>query len=200
MPVPDEFLQRMLDLAREVSRHLRGFYLAGGTALMLRHRHRMSTDLDFFRGKPFSFRHLERKLRQILPVEHARQEADSLDLWIAGVRVSFVFFPFRNIRKTERFQGVPVASDYDIYLNKIYAAGRRVEPKDAVDFVFLTERYRWPWDQVKRDFERKFPDQPFEIYLGAVLNERDYPGLSEEVRAALRRIAREVKAWRMDSG
>ncbi len=32
MPVPDEFLQRMLDLAREVSRHLRGFYLAGGTA------------------------------------------------------------------------------------------------------------------------------------------------------------------------
>jgi predicted nucleotidyltransferase component of viral defense system len=116
------------------------------------------------------------------------------------MRVSFVFFPFRNVRRTERFEGIPVASDYDIYLNKIYAAGRRVEPKDAVDFVFLTRTYRWPWDRVKKDFEQKFPDQTFEIFLGAMLHEEDYPGLSEETRSALRAIAQEVKAWRMDSG
>ncbi len=166
---------------------------------MFRHRHRVSTDLDFFRETPFSFTRLAHRLRRDMPVEGERQQADALDVWIEGVRVSFVFFPFRNIDPLVKEEGIPMASDYDIYLNKIYAAGRRVEPKDPWDFVMLTETYRWPWDQVRKDFETKFPDQPFDLYIGAILNLPDYPDLPPRIQEKLVRIAEEVAQWRMGS-
>ncbi len=197
MPVPDKHINRLKALARRVVHHVQGFYLAGGTALMFRHRHRMSTDLDFFREHPFSFRHLVYRLRRRFPIEQERQQADSLDIWIEGVRVSFVFFPFRNIDPLVEEEGIPMASDYDIYLNKIYAAGRRIEPKDPWDFVMLTERYQWPWDRVRKDFEIKFPDQSFDLSIGAILNLPDYPDLPREIQEKLTRIAREVARWRL---
>lgn len=42
----------VLDGLRAVA-DVREFYLAGGTALALRHGHRRSIDFDFFRAAPF---------------------------------------------------------------------------------------------------------------------------------------------------
>ena len=194
--VPEAHLHRILDLAQRVAPLIRRFYLAGGTALMLRHRHRVSTDLDFFRETPFSFQYWARKLRKHLPVSKEVYSPDAVDLWIQQVKVSLVFFPFKNIEPLEDFGGIPMASDYDIFLNKIYAAGRRVEPKDPIDFVFLVETYHLPWEKVKQDFETKFPDQNFEIHLGAILNTQDYPDLSPAVQRKLQSIAEEVLEWK----
>jgi hypothetical protein len=77
------------------------------------------------------------------------------------------------------------ASDYDLFLNKIYVAGRRVDPKDPFDAAFLYKMYKWELAKVKNDFENKFPDQSFEIYLGAILNFEDYPGLPKWVKTSL---------------
>jgi hypothetical protein len=73
-----------------------------------------------------------------------------------------------------------MASDYDIFLDKIYSAGRRIESKDVIDFAFLWKKYKWDKKMVKRAFEKKFPEQSFEIYLGAILSTEDYPGLNPE--------------------
>ncbi len=114
-----------------------------------------------------------------------------MDFRIEGVQVSFVFFPFQNIKKTERIKGIRIASDYDIFLNKIYAAGRRIDWKDPFDAAYLLKIHGWSREQVKHDFERKFPSQSFEIYLGALLSFEDYPELPDWARETLKNWAEE---------
>lgn len=176
----EERVVRIKKLVREIQKNFKGFYLAGGTALMLKYSHRISEDIDLFRKEPFSFTRLASKLRKLFKVEREEQFTDNIDFIIEGIKVSFIFFPFENIKPLEVFEEIKMASDYDIFLNKIYSAGRRIESKDVIDFAFLYEKYRWEKEEVKRDFEKKFPNQSFEIYLGAILSIEDYPDLDNK--------------------
>lgn len=182
-------IDRMLRLGARVQAAAPHFYLSGGTAVMFRHRHRRSDDLDFFSETEFSFRRLAHRIRRRFRVEGEVEGEDNLDLVIDGIKVSFVFFPFRNVRPVERLGGIRIASDYDIFLNKVYAAGRRVEPKDPIDAAFLLGLHLWSKPAIKADFERKFPDQSFEIFLGALLSFADYPGLDRRTRRVLETLA-----------
>ncbi len=184
-------IEKMKKLAKEIQRNFKNFYLAGGTAIMLKHQHRISEDMDFFSSRAFSFLRLATKLRKILKVEKEERFEDNIDFIIEGLKISFVFFPFENIKPLESFEGIKVASDYDIFLNKIYSAGRRIESKDVVDFAFLYDKYRWKKDYVKKDFEKKFPDQSFEIYLGAILSIEDYPELDERTIKIVQKLRNE---------
>lgn len=48
-----------------------------------------------------------------------------------------------NVQKLEKLKGIKKASDYDIFLNKIYSAGRRIDSKDPFDAAFLYKTYKW---------------------------------------------------------
>ncbi|RME16322.1 MAG: hypothetical protein D6799_05070, partial [Bacteroidetes bacterium] len=54
------------------------------------------------------------------------------------------------------YQGIPFASDLDIFLNKIYVAGRRIDDKDIFDIAFLYNKYQEKWDFqfIKNRFEK----------------------------------------------
>lgn len=175
----------LLNLATEVQRHFTTFYLAGGTALMLKHKHRISVDLDFFNQKSFSYALLSSKIRKLFQVEAEERLGDNIDFFIQGNKVSFVYYPFKNIEPLDDFKGILVASDYDIFLNKIYVAGRRVDPKDPFDAAYLFKMHKWETPKIKKDFEKKFPDQSFEIFLGALLHFEDYPKLPKWVKTTL---------------
>jgi hypothetical protein len=183
-----ENYDNLLQLAGEVQKQFKNFYLAGGTAIMFRHRHRQSYDLDFFRTKSFSYNRLATKARDCFPVENEIRLEDNIDFFIRNIKVSFVFFPFENRQPVEELRGVNLASDYDLFLNKIYVAGRRVDPKDSFDTAFLYRKHRWNKAQIKADFEAKFPDQSYEIYLGALLHFEDYPGLDNKVKEILTQL------------
>ena len=172
-----ERIEEMKRIAKDVQKNFRMFYLAGGTVLMFKYNHRISEDLDFLSEKEFSFLKLSSKLKKILKVEKEEKFTDNIDFFIEGIKTSFIFFPFKNIKPLEDYYGIKIASDYDIFLNKIYSAGRRIETKDVIDFAFLYERHKWGREKVKKDFEVKFQGQSFEIYLGAVLSIEDYPDL-----------------------
>ncbi len=187
--------RKLIELARKIQANFKSFYLAGGTALYLKYNHRYSEDLDFFKQKPFSFNRISSKLRKLFKVSKEERFTDNIDFIVENVKVSFIFFPFKNIDRLETFEGIKKASDYDIFLNKIYSAGRRIESKDVLDFVFLYEKYRWDWNMVKRDFEMKFPDQSFEIYLGAMLSVEDYPDLDNRTKSKLKEIIKEIESW-----
>jgi predicted nucleotidyltransferase component of viral defense system len=178
----------MLRLAKEVQECFPSFYLAGGTALMFRYQHRVSDDLDFFSQKPFSFLRLSGKLKKNFDVEAEQQFTDNIDFRINGIKVSFVFYPFSNQQKIQFFEGIKVCSDYDIFLNKIYVAGRRIDSKDPFDAAYLYNRYQWNNAQIKKDFEQKFPNQDYQIHLGAILNFSDYPSLPVWVKTTLPRL------------
>lgn len=124
-----ERIEKMKKLSREIQKHFKNFYLTGGTALMLKHNHRESEYLDFFSQKEFSFTRLSAKIRKIFNVQKEERFQDNIDFVIDGIKVSFIFFPFENIKPLENFEGIKIDSDYDIFLNKIYAGGRRIESK-----------------------------------------------------------------------
>lgn len=181
-------MEKLIELAREIQSFFKNFYLAGGTAIMFKYAHRESVDLDFFSEKAFSFNKLAHKMREHFNVQAEERFSDNIDFYIDDIKVSFLFFPFKNILSLEKIRGIKKASDYDIFLNKIYSAGRRIEPKDPFDAAFLYRIYQWDKAKVERDFTLKFPDQSYKLYLGALLNFEDYGEIPDWVKETLLKL------------
>jgi len=165
---------KLIKLAQKIQKEFPRFYLAGGTAIMLRHKHRESKDLDYFNQHTFSFRHIYKKLTEGHKIQRYEEFPDNIDFFIQNIKVSFVFFPFANIERIEKFQGIRIASDYDLLLNKIYVAGRRIDPRDIFDLAYLYKIHRWDPRKIEQDFEKKFPGQSYKLFLGAILSFEDY--------------------------
>jgi len=155
---------------------------------MLKYNHRKSIDLDFFKEKPFSFLKLSSKIKKFSPFQKEEKGKDNIDFYIDNIRVSFVYFPFKNIKPLEKIRGLKKVHDYDIFLNKIYVSDRRIDPKDPFDAAFLYKTYRWNKERIEADFEKKFPAQSYKIYLGALLSFEDYPELPEWVKETLEEL------------
>jgi len=62
-----KLLNRMKSLAREIGESFKSFYLAGGTAIMFKYQHRMSTNLTFFRYREFSKKRMIRQVMKMFP-------------------------------------------------------------------------------------------------------------------------------------
>ncbi len=152
---------------------------------MLKYDHRTSKDFDFFCSRAFSYNKIAVTLRKHFAVNKEERMNDNIDFFVGNRKISFVYFPFKNILRLQDHRGLKMASDYDIFLNKIYTAGRRISPKDPFDAAFLLKQHTWPAKTIKKDFERKFPDQSYEIYLGALLNFDDYPKIETWVQKTL---------------
>ena len=176
----DKKIKIMKELVVEIQKYFKNFFLAGGTALMFKYNHRFSEDLDFLSIKHFSFSRLSMKIRNYFDISKEERFEDNIDFFIKDIKVSFIYFPFKNIKRLDYIENIKIASDYDIFLNKIYASGREIESKDVIDFAFLYDKYRWNIEKVKKDFEIKFPNQSFELYFGAILSIEDYPNLDEK--------------------
>lgn len=180
-----EKIDTLLKLAKKIQKSFPQFYLSGGTAIMFKYNHRISYDLDFFCEKVFSFNLLSSRVRKSFNVESFEKLGDNIDFFIEDIKVSFVYFPFKNVEPLQKFNGLILASDYDIFLNKIYAAGRRIEQKDPFDAAYLYKIHKWDKQLIKKDFERKFPDHSYEIYLGALLSFDDYQKIPKWVKKTL---------------
>ena len=188
-----ELLKKLHNIALTVQALFPSFYLAGGTAIALKHMHRKSTDLDFFNFKPFSKARIVQKLKKQFKVQGFEVFEDNVDVFVKNTKLSFVHFPFKNIKRIENIKGIRIASDYDLFLNKLYAAGRRIDPKDPYDVAYLYKKHRWSVKSIKKDFEKKFINQSFEIYLGALLSFDDYGKLPLWVKKQLKEIEKQVK-------
>ncbi len=186
-----EIKKRLVFLAQEIEAAIPDLYLAGGTAIMIKYEHRISYDLDFF-SEHGKLSRLESRMRKRYEPEIERivrfPGSDNIDVFLRGIKLSFVGFPFPNMEPTETHSGIRTASDRDLLLNKIYVAGRRVESKDPVDIgCLLAQHPDWTMAAVRSDFRTKFKDEKFEIYLAAVMAFDDYPGLDERTRSIMER-------------
>ncbi len=115
---------------------LDNFYLAGGTALSLILGHRKSIDLDFFSSKFPKIEILLAKLKPLVP-EIINQDKGTLDLYIDGVKVSFLRYDYPLIGDLLEFDGVRIASIFDIACMKLSAISSRGSKKDFVDLYFI---------------------------------------------------------------
>ncbi|HBB65319.1 MAG TPA: hypothetical protein DCZ84_01610 [Candidatus Vogelbacteria bacterium] len=116
---------------------LKGFYLAGGTALALQLGHRISVDLDFFSDNPIQ-RTLLSEIEGIFgPVHILVKNKDELTVIADEVKITFLYYPFLLLHQTVSTGVVPLASVKDIASMKAYTLGRRQSIKDYIDLYFI---------------------------------------------------------------
>lgn len=144
---------------------LRGFYLAGGTALALRHGHRRSVDFDFFRPDSFDGLVLLREIDAAFDgVERLPSGPQTVYVRLYGVTTSFFRYAYPLLEPLEPTPwGFGLASDPDIAAMKLEAIAGRGSRKDFVDLRMLC-RQRLSPDEVFDAFDRKFGAQRTERY------------------------------------
>lgn len=133
------------------------FYLAGGTALALRHGHRRSVDFDFFREEPFDGRALSDRLAESFDdFERLPSGRETLYVRLAGVTTSFFRLPYPVLSPTEPTPwGFALASDRDIAAMKLEAIAGRGSRKDFID-MFVLCRDVLTLEDVFSAFESKY--------------------------------------------
>ncbi len=135
------------------------FYLAGGTALALQIGHRKSVDLDFFCALPIKktlLGKIEDHFKATLaPVVRSVNE---LTLFIQGVKVTFLHYPFPLLHQTVKEGMVPLASVRDLASMKAYSLGRRGTLKDYVDLYTVFSKNLVKFEEVINDANQKYSD------------------------------------------
>ena len=129
-----------LSLAEGLFPILKGYYLAGGTALALQIGHRKSIDFDLASRSPVNPFTIERNLiRNDFHIQNVfTATIDEYSIRIDNVRLTFCHFPF-DIQTSILWKrcniGMPELSELGAM--KAYALGRRSKWKDYVDLFFL---------------------------------------------------------------
>lgn len=111
------------------------FYLAGGTALALQIGHRVSVDFDLFSDTPIK-KTLLGAVEEACGVgasEVLVNKSTELTLKIAGVKCTFLEYPFPQIFPLIPGGSIDLLSPKEILVTKAYTIGRRGSFKDYVD-------------------------------------------------------------------
>jgi len=121
--------------------YLKGFSLAGGTALSLFYGHRKSIDLDFFTTQDFDAVQLLENLHQDYPLQLLFTSPSTIKGSIGKVNVDFIAHRYPSLKQVVKAQGISIFSEEDILamkLNAISVSGQR--SKDFVDIYFALDR------------------------------------------------------------
>jgi predicted nucleotidyltransferase component of viral defense system len=160
------------------------FFLTGGTALAVFYlHHRVSDDLDFFTLTPEILSEIDFWIRDQWTgsCSKIKEGPGFLSFLINETKVEFVRDPLSNSenRATVGFENgrhLKVDNLRNIISNKLCAMVSRQEPKDFVDFYFLTKRYPdLALEEAYQDARRKdaiFDDPPtaaFQLEEGLAL-------------------------------
>jgi len=138
---------------------LRGFYLTGGTALTLHLGHRQSEDLDFFLPTEFDSQDLQNQLSSKFNLTDVALESNTLNCFVDGVKLQFLYYPYKLLEPTVIFNNLAVSSIIDIACTKIITISARGSKKDFIDLYFLLEKYSLT--QIFSFLSKKYPDQKY---------------------------------------
>lgn len=116
---------------------LRGWILAGGTALALHLGHRISEDFDFFRTDSMDIDRLHNVFREIGSYETLQEEEHTLTLLTDGIKISFFRISDPFIFTTISYSFFHIADIRDITLMKLIAICNRGSRKDFVDLFSI---------------------------------------------------------------
>ncbi len=154
----------VLDRLKEIS-DVSEFYLAGGTALALRHGHRRSIDFDFFRQDAFDGFNLIAKLDDSFTrLEKLPSGERTVHVRLDDVSASFFQLKYPLIAPAEPTPwGFVLASDYDIAAMKLEAIAGRGSRKDFIDLRLLC-RQGMTIAETFDLFEKKYGTAPGERY------------------------------------
>ncbi|MEK7673751.1 MAG: nucleotidyl transferase AbiEii/AbiGii toxin family protein [Patescibacteria group bacterium] len=137
------------------------FYLAGGTALALEIGHRISVDFDLFSEESISEKLLT-KVKNVFSGENVSisvNNFDELTIFIDGVKVTFLKYPFPVLFDFIDFDGVKLLNTKEIASTKAYTIGRRGSYKDYVDLYFILYENHIFLNEILEISEKKFKNE-----------------------------------------
>lgn len=140
----------VLPVLRELVRipALREHALVGGTALALRHGHRMSVDIDLFCTAPMDTQvvlgELERAFGSRFSYRRDQQAQWAVFGFVDDVKVDIVHFPHQRITDVRHEDGISLYADADIAPMKIEAILHRAKKKDFYDLDILLREHGLP--------------------------------------------------------
>jgi predicted nucleotidyltransferase component of viral defense system len=149
-------------------------YLAGGTALYLRLRHRLSIDLDFFSPRPFNPEMLAFKLREEFgAVDLELLEKGTLIVFLSPDKLKFSLFhlPYKLLSPLIPFEIKPgivvsLAAWDDIEAMKALALIQRGSAKDFVDLFYLLKKTGHSFADISGLVQRKYGvDEKYDYHL-----------------------------------
>ncbi len=138
--------------------NLRGFYLAGGTALALEIGHRLSVDFDFFSNDailPALLPQLE-KLAGGKKITLSVNNADELTVFIDGIKTTFLHYPFPCLFPFREFEKIKLAAPEEIAVMKAYTIGRRGSFRDYADLYFILKNKISSLTEIVENAQKKY--------------------------------------------
>lgn len=170
-------------------------YLTGGTALAGFYlHHRFSEDLDFFFEHEFDisavsvFFQKHKKPLGITGVDF--QQSYNRNLFFLHfsdevLKTEFTFFPFPQIEKPKRREGIKVDSAIDIAVNKLFTIYQRTAARDYIDLYCIIQRYGWSTDELLKKAKAKFDWHIDPLQLGTQFvkaeTAKDLPRMIEKI-------------------
>ncbi|RUM28019.1 MAG: hypothetical protein DSY32_04845, partial [Aquifex sp.] len=149
------------------------FYLAGGTALLIRYGHRFSEDFDFFSfpQKSFDSFSLIRQIDKLSSVKWIYQSKDTLIFITQGIKFSFFEYHYPLLEEPEKDKelGIFIAKDKDIACMKAVAIAQRGSKKDFYDLWFLMKEHKWDLKELEKFVKKKYTNIEFSIIVKSLV-------------------------------
>lgn len=148
----------------QLSQH---FYFGGGTALSLHYlQHRYSEDLDFFSQEEFdplsvttSLKSLQKELGFI---SFDYQNSFNRNLYFLRfkneyvLKLEFTYYPFAQIEKPKKIDGILVDSVIDIATNKLFTISQKPRGRDYYDLYSIINKYGFTIEELRMKAKLKF--------------------------------------------
>lgn len=116
-------------------------YLAGGTALAVHLKHRISRDLDFFTEREFNVDQLAAQLSELGDFAPTLVVPGTLNGIFNRTKIQFLKAGSqRNVEAPTVFAGIRVASVADLMASKLKVIGDRGELRDYFDIMMIEEQ------------------------------------------------------------
>ncbi|MEW6095378.1 MAG: nucleotidyl transferase AbiEii/AbiGii toxin family protein [bacterium] len=155
------------------------FYLTGGTALSEFYlKHRLSLDLDFFsETEEVDPKIIEAFLHNISPTLDISRIKRSQFLGLFSytliysneefLKVDFSYYPFPRIEKGGYYKNIPIASIYDIAVDKLHTIFMQPRARDYIDLYFIMQEKEYGLQNLILNAKAKFDWDIDPINLGS---------------------------------
>lgn len=147
-----------------------GAYLAGGTALAVKLRHRASRDLDVFVSKPFDTERVRAALEGRGSLTVTFISDDTLNGFLDGAKVQFLEAASHHLLdEPEAIAGFPVAGVRDILADKLKVIGDRGELRDYYDLMKIEQLTDHRCEQGLSYYLRRYNLSPDHVTLAHIV-------------------------------
>jgi hypothetical protein len=137
--------------------YLKGFNLAGGTALALYMEHRKSIDIDLFSNFTFNASQLIESIQQDYPLQLYNTSSNTIKGSIENVNVDIIAHIYPYLNEPSYNNDIHILSVPDLIamkLNAISVSGQRV--KVFVDIYFILEENRYKICDMLKFYQLKY--------------------------------------------